>query len=152
MDKYKILLVDDERSEREGVSFLIEKFGYPLEIKEASNGEKAFEMMKKEHFDILFTDVKMPVMDGLELSSLVSKNFPDTLIIIFSAYSVFDFARKAMEAGVMHYLLKPVEIEEFKSCMEEAIEKIRKSRSLSQQECRKQDMAREAFLYRFCRM
>lgn len=151
MEKYKILLVDDERSEREGVSFLIEKFGYPLEIKEACNGEKALEMMEEEHFDILFTDVKMPVMDGLELSRRASKLCPDTLIIIFSAYSEFDFVKKALEAGVMHYLVKPIEIDEFRQCMEGALDRIRKNRSFSSQEIRRQDMAREALLYRFFR-
>lgn len=151
MEKYKILLVDDERSEREGVSFLIEKFGYPLEIKEASNGQKALELMKKEKFDILFTDVKMPIMDGLELSKEVSSIYPDTVIIIFSAYSEFDFAKKAMEAGVVNYLLKPVEVEEFRKCMDDVIDKIRKSKESFRQDQEQQEMVREALLYRLFR-
>lgn len=129
MDKYKILLVDDERSEREGVSFLIERYGYPLEIKQASNGQKALEQMEREAFDILFTDVKMPVMDGLTLAKEVARAYPETVIIIFSAYSEFDYAKRAMEARVVNYLLKPVEVEEFRSCMEDVIERIRKNRA-----------------------
>lgn len=151
MEKYKILLVDDERSEREGISFLIEKFGYPLEIKEASNGQKALELMKKESFDILFTDVKMPIMDGLVLSKEVFSAYPDTVIIIFSAYSEFDFAKKAMEAGVVNYLLKPVEVDEFRKCMDDVIDKIRKSKESFRHELEQQEMVREALLYRLFR-
>ena len=151
MEKYKILLVDDERSEREGVSFLIDKFGYPLEIKQAANGQKALELMRKEAFDILFTDVKMPIMDGLELAKEVSALYPDTIIIIFSAYSEFDFAKKAMEAGVVNYLLKPVEIDEFKICMDAVLEKIEKNRESNRQDLEQQEMVREALLYRLFR-
>ena len=105
----KILLVDDDSNEREGVRFLIEDKGLPLEIVEAPNGQKALEMIRRSHFDILFTDVKMPYMDGLELSSAVCKEFPSTQIIVFSAYGEFEYAKKAMEAKAVNYLLKPVE-------------------------------------------
>ena len=151
MEKYKILLVDDERSEREGISFLIDKFSYPLEIKQAANGQKALELMKKESFDILFTDVKMPIMDGLELSKEVAASYPETMIIIYSAYSEFDFAKKAMEAGVVNYLLKPVEVDEFKKCMDSVLEKIEKNRENSRQDQEQQEMVREALLYRLFR-
>ena len=117
MERYKILLVDDERTEREGISFLIQRYGYPLEIQQAVNGRKALELMEQEKFDILFTDVRMPIMDGLDLSKEASQLYPDTIIIIFSAYSEFDYAKKAMEAGVVNYLLKPIELDEFQRCM-----------------------------------
>lgn len=148
MDKYKILLVDDEQSEREGVSFLIERYGYPLEIKQASNGQKALELMEREAFDILFTDVKMPVMDGLTLAKEVARAYPETVIIIFSAYSEFDYAKRALEARVVNYLLKPVEVEEFRSCMEDVIERIRKNRAEATQDQENQERVREALLHR----
>lgn len=148
MMKYRILLVDDERSEREGVSFLIEKYGYPLEIRQAANGKKALEYMEKEPFDIVLTDVKMPVMDGLALANVVSKQYPETKIIIFSAYSEFDFAKKAMEAGVVNYLLKPVEIDEFKHCIEGVIEKLQKEREEQEHEQTSKEVVREALLFR----
>lgn len=147
MTKYTILLVDDERDEREGVSFLIERYGYPLQIQQAPNGKKALERMEKEHFDILFTDVKMPVMDGLTLANEVSKRYPATKIIIFSAYSEFDFAKKAMEAGVVNYLLKPVEIDEFKRCIEGVIEKIQKEQREYAYEQTNKEFVREALLF-----
>lgn len=65
---YKILIVDDESIEREGISFLIEKYKLPLEVAQATNGKTALEYMRTHPIDILLTDVKMPQMDGLELA------------------------------------------------------------------------------------
>lgn len=117
----KILLVDDEVTEREGIEFLIKRYEFPLTIAKAVNGKEALEYIKKNHIDILFTDVKMPFMDGLELAKETFKYDPNIRIIIFSAYSEFDYAKKALEAKVVDYLLKPIEVEEFKRVMEEAI-------------------------------
>lgn len=148
MERYKILLVDDERREREGISFLIERYGYPLEIRQAVNGQKALELMKEESFDILFTDVKMPIMDGLDLSKAVSVEYPQTIIIIFSAYSEFDYAKKAMEAGVVNYLLKPIELDEFQRCMEGVLKKLQEKKKLSSLQEEK-ELVKQAQLYRF---
>ena len=82
----KILLVDDERTEREGIRFLIEKFQFELEVAEAANGKLAMEYLQKyQDVDILLTDVKMPYMDGLQLAKYAKENRPDVIIIIFSA-------------------------------------------------------------------
>ena len=81
--RFRILLVDDDSTERTGVRFLIEKLKLPLDIKEASNGKRALEVLKYAAIDILFTDVKMPYIDGLELSSIVKSQYPHIKIIIF---------------------------------------------------------------------
>jgi len=78
----KILLVDDEREEREGISWLIKKYKYPLEIVQAANGKEALQCIEKYKIDILFTDVKMPVMNGLELAKEVYKRWPEIKIHI----------------------------------------------------------------------
>mgnify|MGYP002772029202 CR=1 FL=1 len=118
----KILLVDDERTEREGIRFLMDKFHFELEVAEASNGKLAMEYMQKHaDVDILLTDVKMPYMDGLELSRYAKEKRPDVIIIIFSAYSEFDYAKKACEVNAVNYLLKPIEVDEFKQVMEHVI-------------------------------
>ena len=80
----KILLVDDEREEREGISWLIKKYKYPLEIVQAANGKEALQCIEKYKIDILFTDVKMPVMNGLELAKEVYKRWPEIKIIIYT--------------------------------------------------------------------
>lgn len=117
----KILLVDDEREEREGISFLIRKFRYPLEITQAANGKEALAVLEKEKIDILFTDVKMPIMSGLELARMVRETDKDIKIIIFSAYAEFEYAKQAIEMNAFRYLLKPIEIDEFKELMTDVI-------------------------------
>ena len=61
---YNILIVDDEKKEREGIALLLKRFGFPLRAALAQNGEDALKIMEKNHFDILLTDIKMPYMDG----------------------------------------------------------------------------------------
>lgn len=148
MERYKILLVDDERMEREGISFLVKRYGYPLEIRQAVNGQKALELMEEEEFDILFTDIKMPIMDGLDLSKEVAVRYPETIIIIFSAYSEFDYAKKAMEAGVVNYLLKPIELEEFQLCMERVLKRLQEKRKLAQVQ-EERELVQQAQVYLF---
>ena len=132
--KMKILLVDDEKTEREGIRFLIEKFQFELEVAEAPNGKLAMEYMQKhQDVDILFTDVKMPYMDGLELAEYAKENRPDVVIIIFSAYSEFDYAKKACEVSAVNYLLKPIEVDEFKQVMEHVIALCRQKKQWKEQ-------------------
>ncbi|MDO4322710.1 MAG: response regulator [Lachnospiraceae bacterium] len=124
----RILLVDDEREEREGIEYLIRKYQYPLAVAQAQNGARAMEYIEHNEVDILFTDVKMPVMDGLELAREVNRRFPAVKIIIFSAYGEFDYAKKALEANAVNYLLKPIEIEEFCQVMEKLLESIQREK------------------------
>lgn len=118
---YKILVVDDESIEREGISFLIEKYKFPLEVAQATNGKTALEYMRTHPIDILLTDVKMPQMDGLELVRCTFEKYPDVRILVFSAYGEFEFAKKAMAAQAVSYLLKPIEVEEFQRIMTQII-------------------------------
>lgn len=117
----RILLVDDEKTERAGLRFLIHKFALPLEIAEASNGKKALEYIKEHRVDILLTDVKMPYMDGLELARAANVYNENIVIIIFSAYGEFEYAKQACEVNAVNYLLKPIEVDEFRDVMEKVI-------------------------------
>lgn len=125
---YNIVLVDDEREEREGIAYLIEKYGYPLHVVYAGNGKEALQYIYGNEVDILFTDVKMPVMDGLELAKLVNEYNPDIKIVIFSAYGEFDYAKQALEANAVSYLLKPIELDEFRTLMDHIMQAITEER------------------------
>ena len=105
----KVFLVEDERIMREGFRDSIpwEKYGYVF-VGEASDGEMALPLIRKTRPDVLITDIKMPFMDGLALSQIVSNEFPSTKIIIISGYDDFEYARQAIDIGVEQYLLKPV--------------------------------------------
>ena len=65
---YRVLVVDDEKIEREGIKFLLSREEGEFEISEAFNGRQALEILRNEEIDILLTDIKMPHMDGLELA------------------------------------------------------------------------------------
>lgn len=132
-ERFQILLVDDDANERSGVRFLIEKLALPLDIFEAPNGKRALEMLEAEPVDILFTDVKMPYMDGLELSAQVYARYPNIKIIIFSAYGEFEYAKRAMEANAVNYLLKPVEVAEFQQVMDYVLERCRQDANTARQ-------------------
>ena len=105
----KVFLVEDEILIRNGIKNSIEweKEGYEF-VGEASDGELALPIILKEKPDILITDIRMPFMDGLELSRLVKKELADIKILILSGYDEFEYAKEAIKIGVTEYLLKPI--------------------------------------------
>ena len=105
----KVFLVEDESIIRQGIKNNIDwkSNGFEL-VGEAGDGEYAYPMILKSRPDILLTDVRMPFMDGLELSRLVKKALPNTKIIVLSGYNEFDYAKEAIKIGISDYLLKPV--------------------------------------------
>lgn len=105
----KVFLVEDESIVREGLKNNIpwQEYGYQF-TGEASDGEMALPMIRKIRPDVLITDIKMPFMDGLALSQIVTQEIPDIKIIIISGYDEFEYAQRAIRVGVEQYLLKPI--------------------------------------------
>lgn len=105
----KVFLVEDESIMREGLRDNIpwQQYNYEF-VGEASDGEMALPLIRKTVPDVLITDIKMPFMDGLELSELVTKEFPGMKVIIISGHDEFELARRAIKVGVEQYLLKPI--------------------------------------------
>lgn len=105
----KVFLVEDEVVIRNGIKNNIpwEREGFQF-VGEASDGELAYPLIKKEKPDILITDIRMPFMDGLELSRIVKRELPQIKILILSGYNEFDYAKTAIDIGVTQYLLKPI--------------------------------------------
>lgn len=145
---FRILLVDDEAQERDGIRFLIEKYRLPLSVVEAQNGQKALEYLKGHPVDILFTDVKMPYKDGLELAKETFQFNPDIRIIIFSAYGEFEYAKRAMEANAVDYLLKPIELDEFEKVMNKVIGDLERQREESKQEQEQKEASMKRVFYK----
>lgn len=106
---YKVFLVEDEAFVRKSIKEMIPWDSINLNFcGEAPDGEAAFVAIQQTCPDILITDIKMPFMDGLQLSRLVKKSNPDIKIIILSGYDEFDFAQEALRIGATEYMLKPV--------------------------------------------
>lgn len=113
----RILVVDDEKIGRDGISFLLHQFDSGFEIHEAENGREAMALLQQSNFDILLTDIKMPFMNGLELSKAARELQESIQIVIFSGYSDFAYAKQAIQYGVSDYVLKPVDPDEFMETM-----------------------------------
>lgn len=102
------LLVDDERIEREGLRFLLERRFADLAFLEAVNGQDALSILADNPVDVMITDIKMPFIDGLALTEKARALYPNLQIIIYTAYSEFDYAYRAIKYGVSNFLLKPI--------------------------------------------
>jgi two-component system response regulator HydG len=104
-DRMRIMIVDDEMIVRRSLQHWLERAGHVVEG--AASGIEALEKMEKHPFDLLFVDIKMPGMDGLELLGRLKKEYPDTLAIVITAYGSIETAVEAMKQGASDYLLKP---------------------------------------------
>lgn len=107
--KLKIMIVDDEELARKFIVKSLDWAALNMEIiGEAVSGLEALNLMEEQTPDILFTDIKMPYMDGLELSRLVSRRYSHIKIVILTAFKDFDYAQKSIDIGVSHFILKPI--------------------------------------------
>lgn len=125
----RVFLVEDEAIIRRGIRDNInwENNGFEF-VGEAGDGEYAYPLILKAEPDILITDIKMPFMDGLELSRLVKKALPQTKIIILSGYNEFDYAKEAIKIGISDYLLKPVTSVSLMEALRKVADTIREDR------------------------
>lgn len=110
---YPIIIVDDEEITRIAVSGYIQKKHPEFRVSGIfSNGADALRFLRENPVSVVITDIRMPRMDGLELSMHISESYPGILTIIISGYSEFEYAKKAIRYGVVNYLLKPLDFEE----------------------------------------
>ena len=121
--KWRVLIVDDEFRIGRLIKKLIHWDEFALEcVDVVDNGGTAFEIIQSDRCpDVVITDIRMPVMDGITLLTKVREQFPFTKFIITSGFSDFEYAKKAITLKVSDYLLKPVDSEELK----EALSKIK---------------------------
>lgn len=109
----RIVLVEDEQRARRGLKNLIQMVSDDCEVvADAADGEKALDIIRKCKPEVVFTDIKMPKMDGISLIKEVRKEDPDIKFVIVSAYEEFDYARQALSLGVTEYLVKPLIMED----------------------------------------
>jgi len=114
-----ILLVDDERWVRTALRKTIEKTELPFQVvHEAANGLEALDWLKHNRVDLVLTDVRMPVMDGLAMMrQLLLEERHTADVIVVSGHDDFNYAQQALRLGAIDYLLKPVETEEMHRCL-----------------------------------
>ncbi|MBE6884592.1 MAG: response regulator [Ruminococcaceae bacterium] len=131
----KVVMADDRIFEMRKLKGMLDWSLYGMEIVgEASNGREAFNLCLNERADILITDIKMPVMDGLDLARALSAAMPDIKIILLSAYSDFQYARQAIELNICGYLLKPYNELELTEALSRAVAEISEQEHRRRQE------------------
>ena len=108
--KLRLMIVDDELIVRESLLYWFRKYGH--EIETAASGADALEKIEQNPFQLVFVDITMPGMDGIELLERVKRDYPDTLVVIITAHGSIESAARAMRAGASDYLLKPIKKKE----------------------------------------
>ncbi|MFI3325921.1 MAG: response regulator [Clostridia bacterium] len=121
-----ILIADDEKFVRLGIRTMIERSGLCTgEIIDCKNGQEALGKVREMNFDLILSDIKMPIMDGIEFCKVVKEeNLTTAQLVIISGYDDFNYAVQAMRSGACEYLLKPIERESFTNLLEKVQKQI----------------------------
>ncbi|MBR4760445.1 MAG: response regulator [Lachnospiraceae bacterium] len=131
-----ILVVEDEKMIRQGIATMIKRCGTQVgEVLECPDGEKALEILKTTHVDLVFTDIRMPKMNGIQLAQEIQQLDDTPLVVAISGYDDFDYAVQMLRSGVKEYILKPVErekIAEVVARLDEEIARKKKDRDLTE--------------------
>lgn len=134
---YKVLLVDDEPMAVEGLRYIVDwgKLGFWV-CATCENGKEAVDAIDEYHPDVIITDIKMPVMDGLDLIQHTKEHGGENVkFIVVSGYAEFEYAKKAMQYDVRYYLQKPIlkeEIDEIIIEVKEQLDQMQRSRKCSE--------------------
>lgn len=124
----KILVVDDELNARQALVALLSEDGYL--VKDAADGYKALGVIEQWQPDIVLTDMRMPLLDGLSLIKKIRQDYPETICIVMTAFASVDTAIDAMKAGAHDYLTKPLNFDAVELVLEKAIERLHMRREL----------------------
>ncbi|UJF34996.1 response regulator transcription factor [Paenibacillus hexagrammi] len=127
---YKVLLVDDERMILEGISSIVDWSSAGTELMgTARNGVEAYAFVCEHPPDIIISDIRMPGMNGLELVAKVKETHPQIRLMMLSGFDEFEYAKKAMQYGVKHYLLKPCNENTIVSALQEIVSELKQEES-----------------------
>ena len=101
-----ILIIDDEASLRQTLARILQRAGY--EVTTAANGQEGLALLAEHPFDLVYSDIRMPDMNGLELLKVVREKFPDLPVVLFTAQPDLNSAVEAVRSGAVDYLMKPL--------------------------------------------
>lgn len=122
---YHVLIVDDEPIVRQGlIQFEWESYGFEA-VHACNNGREALQWLNANQVELVVTDIKMPGMDGVELSGKIRELYPDTMVLLLTGYNEFTYAQQAIKNGVFDYLLKPASDEDFEQVLGKAYKHLR---------------------------
>lgn len=114
----RILIVEDDSVNAQGLKQFILKLGYEDDVYTAANGREALNLMAQEQkFDLVFADIRMPVMNGLEFMQEAQHYYPELKVVILSAFNLFEYAQEALRLGAIDYILKPFSSHDIKTLL-----------------------------------
>ena len=127
---YKVVIVDDEPLIAEGLKKIVDWDGYNcVVVGVASSGKEGLELVRSCNPDILFTDIRMPGMDGLTMVAALRSEYENLQVIILTGYRDFEYARQALTLGVHRFLVKPSKMNELEEALETVVKKLSESKS-----------------------
>ena len=128
----RVLIADDESLIRDGLKSMLNELETPVEvIGEAANGREMVQLVKELKPELVFVDIRMPVVNGLDAIEECKKFAPDTYWVVLTGFSEFEFARTAINLGVSYYLMKPVSVEELGKTVRDISQKLKEKALIS---------------------
>jgi len=121
MKKSGILIVDDEQIARENLEYILKKEGY--EVVSVESGVTALKKLSTTEFDLVLTDLKMKLVDGMEVLVRTKELYPNTEVVMITAYATVNTAIEAMQKGAYHYIPKPYKVDEARMIVKRALER-----------------------------
>ncbi len=121
--KVKLMIVDDEELTLETLEYAMKKEGYDVSC--ANNGSVAIKMLEKQEFDVVLTDLRMKKVDGIEVLTKCRELYPDSEVIMITAFASLPSAIETMKKGAYYYIAKPFKLAEVRKVVKEAVEKVR---------------------------
>ena len=122
MEKKSILIVDDEEDLTWSISRHLSKNGNGLDVKCASSGNSALDILKERRFDLIISDIRMPGISGLDLLSRVSETYPGVKVIIMTAFGSEVLEDQVQKLGTQYYIEKPFELRYLRKLVFEALQ------------------------------
>jgi DNA-binding NtrC family response regulator len=116
----KLLVVDDMKSILDLLSVVFQKEGY--QVKTSTSAAKVFELIEKEDFDLVISDIRMPEVNGMDLLKYLREHRPDIPVVMITAYGSLKQAVEALKMGAVDYIVKPFDVEELKITVAQALE------------------------------
>ena len=144
----RILVVDDEKLERDAISQIISDMSPEAEcVGQAANGEEALALTDRWSPDAMFIDIQMPGISGIELIRRINKKNKKIKMVVISAYDVFDYAREAIDLGVVEYILKPARTETIQKVIRKLADIINAEKEREQQTALITEQLKESLPY-----
>ena len=141
---YKVVIVDDEQIIVDGLRKIVNWGAYDCQVVGTANtGRKGLELIREKNPDILFTDIRMPQMDGLAMIAAIRSEHQDMQISILTGYREFEYAREALRLGVNRFLLKPSRMKELNEAMEAMTANLKKAGAVEQEQVVPEQKAEE---------